>query len=552
MCAVAGFLVFQFFGNATRGYVDTASVFWWWVSQWLDPQAETEHGWLVLGISAWVFWRNLRAKRADGARRGEMGDGRWGRAEERSASEFGAYGVMMFALGVHGVGFVAQQTRISIVAVLLFTWGVLRLGGGRRWGNAAMFPLGFLLFAVPLNVLDSVGFWLRLWVIDAAGPIARAAGIDVVRSGTQLFAADGRYQYDVAAACSGVRSLMALAALSLLVGYLKFGSWWRRGLILALCFPLTYVGNVARIAAIIFAAQLGGQGWGERAHEVMGFGVFAIVLGGVLGAARALERWAPENEHRSSKIGDRRAEFGDRKSESGVRAIAATAIVMLAVGEMFFLGRVAEGALGGGVGVRLAEGGNDPVELPAFVGTEWIGRRTEVTAVEREILPKDTGFSRRNYVNVGDGRHGVFVSIVLSGKDRTSIHRPELCLVGQGWTIGDTREVMFEVEGGEGWTATLLETEMVEPRSGRRIPARVAYWFVSSEAATATHWGRFFHDAWNRLRGRADRWAYVLVQTDATDGDEAALARMREVVAGTLAEVVVVRRKMGEEGHGGL
>ena len=535
VCAGAGLVVFQFFGNATRGYVDTASVFWWWVSQWLDLQAETEHGWLVLGISAWVLGRNLKGAQSGEPRAESRREGREVRGSGESASELAAYGVMALALGLHAVGFVAQQTRVSIVAVLLFAWGVLRLGGGKRWGDAAMFPLGFLLFAVPLNVLDSVGFWLRLWVIDAAGPIARAGGIEVVRSGTQLFAPDGRYQYDVAAACSGVRSLMALAALSLLVGYLNFRTWWRRGLMLALCFPLTYLGNVTRIAAIIYAAQIGGQTWGERAHEVMGFGVFAIVLGGVLGAAGVMRRVAPEIENRKSKIENRKLESAGSRG-----MVAVVAVVALAAGEMFFLGRVAEGALRGGVGVRLAEDGRDPVALPAFVGTEWIGRRAEVTAVEREILPKDTGFSRRNYVSVSDARHAVFVSIVLSGKDRTSIHRPELCLVGQGWTLGAKREVRFEAGEG-GWEATLLETEMVEPRSGRRIPARVAYWFVGSEVATATHWGRFWHDAWNRLRGRADRWAYVLVQTDAVDGDEAALARMREVVAGTLADLVVVK-----------
>ena len=32
-------------------------------------------------------------------------------------------------------------------------------------------------------------------------------------------------------------------------------------------------------------------------------------------------------------------------------------------------------------GVVLAADGVNPVELPAFIGTEWIGRRTEVTAV---------------------------------------------------------------------------------------------------------------------------------------------------------------------------
>ena len=58
----------------------------------------------------------------------------------------------------------------------------------------------------------------------------------------------------------------------------------------------------------------------------------------------------------------------------------------------------------------------------------------EVAVAEllRDILPADTGFSRKNYAFVADRTRDVFLSIVLSGRDRTSIHRPELCLVGQG------------------------------------------------------------------------------------------------------------------------
>jgi hypothetical protein len=45
----------------------------------------------------------------------------------------------------------------------------------------------------------------------------------------------------------------------------------------------------------------------------------------------------------------------------------------------------------------------------------------------------------------------------------------------------------------------------------------------------------FAHDAWNRVaHARADRWAYVLLQTDASDGEPAALARMQAVLDATL------------------
>jgi exosortase len=363
---------------------------------------------------------------------------------------------MIAGLLLHAAGFAAQQTRISIVAFLIFTWGVMRLAGGRRWGDAAMFPLAFMVFAIPVSVLDEVGLPLRLWVTSAGERIAHLAGIDVIRSGTQLVAPDGRFNYDVAAPCSGVRSLMALTALSVLIGYLNFRTWWRRGLVLGLCLPLVYVGNVARIVAIVFAAQAGGAEWGDRAHVVMGYGVFVIVLGGILVAVAAIHRWWPEGQ----ETGDRGQEPGDRGRGTGdrgrgtahggrMRWMAVTAgMVALMIAEMIFLHRLEEMPPRGKVGVVLAEDGLNPVELPAFLGTEWIGQRAEVSPAERDILPADTGYSRKNYAFVSDRTRDVFLSIVLSGRDRTSIHRPELCLVGQGWTIESAMQHTFRHPAG--------------------------------------------------------------------------------------------------------
>ena len=57
---MAGALVFQMWGNAVRGYIDTTSVFWWWGWQWFNPGSESEHGPLLLGLAVWLGWRNLR------------------------------------------------------------------------------------------------------------------------------------------------------------------------------------------------------------------------------------------------------------------------------------------------------------------------------------------------------------------------------------------------------------------------------------------------------------------------------------------------------------
>ena len=69
-CALAGAVVFQFFGNSTLGYVHSSSLFQWWFSQWMDAAAETQHGWLILALSVWLFWRNL-GKTESGERRAE-------------------------------------------------------------------------------------------------------------------------------------------------------------------------------------------------------------------------------------------------------------------------------------------------------------------------------------------------------------------------------------------------------------------------------------------------------------------------------------------------
>ena len=539
--AIAGVVLFQFFGNASRGYVDTPSLFWWWISQWIDPQAETEHGWLILGLSLWLFWRNLKLTgAAEPVRSGPLSRG----------TAFAPLVALVVALGLHALGFVAQQSRISIVALLIFIWAVLAMTD-RRWARAALFPLGFMLFAVPLNVLDSVGFWLRLGVIDATAALARGAGLEVVRSGTQLFAPDGSYQYDVAAACSGVRSLMALSALSLLMGYLNFRSTVRRGLMLLVCFPLTYLGNITRVVLIIVAAEMGGQAWGARVHEVMGYGVFLIVLGGVWGTVALVRRIWPEKGNDSIATRSNPTAAGAVTSENQMSAGAergsghgdrwparwASMTVVLVTLEIVGLWRLGTLLHRGAAGVQLGADGTNPVELPAFLGTEWVGRRAEVSRVERETLPADTGFSRRTYVSVQDRSHTVFLSIVLSGRDRTSIHRPEICLVGQGWSISEpaAHAFIWEQDSTRSLPATLLRTTLIEPVSQRKIQALVAYWFVGADVVVATHWQRFLHDAWNRVRhGRVDRWAYVLVQTDAEDGDAAAVARIQTILNATL------------------
>jgi exosortase len=525
-CAAAAVVLFQFLGNSTHGYLHTSSLFFWWAYQWVNPESETEHGLIILGISVWLLVRNIRLA-------AEVG-------KETNAVRLAAAAAMVGGLLLHVAGYVAEQARVSILGLLAFAWGVAALAGGRRWAAAAVFPIAFMVFAIPVNALDSAGFWLRLWVVDASSAITRLLGIHVLVSGTRLLSPDGRYDYDVAAACSGVRSLVALMALSLLIGYLKFRPFLVRAAIVLLGLPLIFVGNVVRIVAIVCAAQVGGAKWGDRAHELMGYGVFVIVLGGVVLATGLLARKRPEwvmgdaqaspfLSGNQTKIAERNRRRDWLAAGAAVSAVALTAAFLIHFSTLPERGRA---------GIILSADGLSPAELPTFIGADWIGKRTEVTDFERQLLPPDTGFSRKTYVSIANPAQQTLVSIVLSGHDRTSIHRPELCLVGQGWTILGASEREFEYPGrGAPFPATLLRVETTAVTSAGRttVPGLAAYYFIGGDFIVASHWERLCRDAWNRLfHARADRWAYVLVLTYSRDGDAAALGRIKLILDSTL------------------
>ena len=146
----------------------------------------------------------------------------------------------------------------------------------------------------------------------------------------------------------------------------------------------------------------------------------------------------------------------------------------------------------------------------------------EVSEAERQILPADTGFDKRRYTDA-DGRW-FQVSMVIGGKSKRSIHRPELCLPGQGFQMASPRTV--EVAGVEWRFVTLMRGS--EPASG------FAYVFFNQEGfRTNSHLRRIFRDVWDRsIRGRIDRWVMVTVSSSCADESRLAafLGKLKGVV----------------------
>jgi EpsI family protein len=165
-------------------------------------------------------------------------------------------------------------------------------------------------------------------------------------------------------------------------------------------------------------------------------------------------------------------------------------------------------------GIRLVNG--QPY-LPDKAG-EWTAMTLEgLTEVERKVLPEDTAGTRRRYVDKNGDE--VMCTAIIAGKDVTSIHRPEVCLPGQGWGIKGERVESIPVKEVPGGVLKVMQmdAEHTVMKAAPNIPARLMfiYWFVGKDRLTPHHWQRILWTIKDRvLHNRNHRWAYFLIAVE--------------------------------------
>lgn len=141
------------------------------------------------------------------------------------------------------------------------------------------------------------------------------------------------------------------------------------------------------------------------------------------------------------------------------------------------------------------------------------GELSPGSAVEWSLLPDDTAVLKKVYEHAG--LPSLVASIVLSGADRTSIHRPQICLVGGGQEIVATHARRINLPDGRVVKITVLDLLWRGRAADGRTLSReryFAYWFVGPHHETASHWVRMFWMGMERiLGGVTHRWAYVNV-----------------------------------------
>jgi exosortase len=149
---------------------------------------------------------------------------------------------------------------------------------GRGSFRVLFFPITFLLLMIPLNFLDErVGFPLQQLMARSSTGILNLLGIETTRIGTGIYSRV--FHFDVAAPCSGIRSLMALTTVTAAYAYVTQQVQWKRWVLFLSAMPLAVLGNIARVTSIALVAEVYGQEVAGKAyHDYSGFIVFAVAI----------------------------------------------------------------------------------------------------------------------------------------------------------------------------------------------------------------------------------------------------------------------------------
>lgn len=258
----AWLVLFQAVGNSTLGFIHSPSLLvWMWGAYHPSVSGDDGHGFVVPFVVLGLMW--------------------WKRRELVSLplkSWWPAIFLVALGLFLHVLGYAVEQPRISIIGLFTGLYGLTGLAWGPAWLRASFFPFVLFAFSVPLGTLaQPITFRLRLTVCQIVEAVSHLISIDILRNGTNLIDPTGHYQYDVAAACSGIRSLIATLGLALVYGVLSFKPWWKRGALIASAIPLAVIGNVVRLLTIIIAAEIGGQSAGDYVHEGGPGGILSLL-----------------------------------------------------------------------------------------------------------------------------------------------------------------------------------------------------------------------------------------------------------------------------------
>ena len=155
--------------------------------------------------------------------------------------------IVLLALCVLMLGNLGAELFLSRTSLLVLIAGLVIFFLGWQYFRAVLFPWAFLLLMIPIPsiLFNQITFPLQLLASKVASDVLPLGGVPVLREGNVIGLP--LMQLEVAEACSGIRSLLSLATLTIIYGYLMETRIWIRVLLALASVPIAVAANSFRI-----------------------------------------------------------------------------------------------------------------------------------------------------------------------------------------------------------------------------------------------------------------------------------------------------------------
>jgi exosortase len=234
------------------------------VSRFSWSTEQGAHGPIVVATGLWLLWRQWHL--SDGVR--------------QPAKPLFVLAALAVLIPLYYLANVTQiieiQGYVMYGVLLTILYSTIGLPAMRKlW-----FPLVYLLFVFPPPDTLVALFTqpLKIWISKVAVNLLYLVGYPIAGAGVTIQI--GQYQLLVAAACSGINSLISLSAISLFYVYMRHQMNWRYALLLMFAVvPVAIFANLVRVLVLILLTYHFGDSVAQGfLHNFAGMTMFMTAL----------------------------------------------------------------------------------------------------------------------------------------------------------------------------------------------------------------------------------------------------------------------------------